>query len=111
MDRILLTGDGRGPFYDEVAFMRRTLLAAGVAESALISDPLGLRTRESMLRASETYELHRVVIVSQRFHNFRALYLARAKGLDAIAVDAADPGGFNWRMQWREWLARPLAVW
>lgn len=64
-----------------------------------------------MLRASETYELHRVVIVSQRFHNFRALYLARAKGLDAIAVDAADPGGFNWRMQWREWLARPLAVW
>lgn len=34
VDRILLTGDGRGPFYDEVAFMRRTLLAAGVAESA-----------------------------------------------------------------------------
>lgn len=109
--QILLTGDGRGPFYDEVAFMRRVLLAADIPEDALLSDPLGLRTRESMQRASETYQLDRVVIVSQRFHNFRALYLARAKGLDAIAIDAGEPGGLNWRMQWREWLARPLAVW
>lgn len=108
---LLLSGDGRGPFYDEVAFMQQSLIASGVPEQALRYDRAGLRTRASMQRAIDEHNLGRVIVVSQRFHNFRAIYLARAKGLDAIAVDAPEPAGLSWRMQWREWLARPLAVW
>jgi SanA protein len=112
VDQIFVTGDGRGPYYNEVESMTAMLQELGVPAEVIFGDPGGLRTYSSMQRAQEVYGLRRVVVVSQRFHNFRALYLARAHGLDAIAVDAQDPTTSIWaNVHSREWLARPLAVW
>jgi len=74
----------------EPAAMRAGLLARGVPADALRLDDSGDRTRESILRARRVFGADRVIVVSQRFHLARALFLARADGLDAWGLEARD---------------------
>lgn len=74
----------------EPAAMRAGLLARGVPAEALRLDDGGDRTRDSILRARRVFGADRLIVVSQRFHLARALFLAQADGLDAWGLEARD---------------------
>ena len=89
IERFLVTGDHGLPDYDEVAAMQRYLLDAGVPATAIFLDHAGFRTLDSMVRAKEVFQVEGAVVVTQAFHLARAVYLARAQGIDAVGI-AAD---------------------
>ncbi len=89
-DRILVSGDHSTPEYDEPGTMRRFLLEAGVPDEAILTDDGGLSTVESIRRAEQMFGLKRIVIVSQRYHLYRSLYLAEREGLEAEGVPALE---------------------
>ncbi len=89
-DVLFMTGDGRSLAYDEVTPMRRAAEEAGVDPALIVGDTLGLSTSQSILRARDEFGFHRIVIVTQRYHLPRALYLAKALGMDPVGVPAAD---------------------
>ncbi len=90
VSRLILSGDNTDRRYDEPKYMRDALLERGVAEDALILDGAGVRTFDSVLRARVTYEVEQPIVVSQEFHNRRALFIARHYGIDAIGFNARD---------------------
>ena len=95
--------------------MRRFLRARGVPDAAMVDDPLGLRTIDTMRRCREAFGLRRVVVVTNPFHLHRSVYLARGVGLDARGVEA--PYGHEYsagtmlRNRGREVAARVVACW
>ena len=102
--RILISGDG----YDkEPADMRKDLVAHGIPPNVIYLDPKGFRTYDSIINASKIFELKDFIIISQRFHNERAIYIAKCLGLNAIGYNAADVHGYYGLKVWRrEKLAR-----
>jgi vancomycin permeability regulator SanA len=87
--RIVLSGRGGGGVGDdEVAAMRRFLAARGVPDAALVDDPLGLRTIDTMRRCRDVYGVARALVVTNPFHVHRAVFLARSVGLAAHGVEA-----------------------
>lgn len=84
--RFLILSGGPG----EPAAMRDGLLARGVPADSLRLDDGGDRTQESILRVRRVFGADRLIVVSQRFHLARALFLARADGLDAWGLEARD---------------------
>jgi SanA protein len=108
---LLLSGDNSTVDYDEPSEMRRALVRAGVPASRLVLDHAGFRTLDSVVRAKEVFGLRETIIVSQHFHNERAVYLARAHGLRAFGFDAQDVGGLSGvRIALREAVSRMFAV-
>jgi len=89
VEALIASGDNQRVDYDEPSAMKAALVARGVPAERIHCDYAGLRTLDSVVRAAEVFGQRRFVIVSQRFHNERALYLARAHGLDVYAYDAA----------------------
>ena len=88
-DKLLLSGDGtRAPDYDEPGAMETFALARGVPEEALILDRAGVNTDASVRRARDEFGVKRVVLVTQEYHLYRALYLAESYGLEAHGVSA-----------------------
>lgn len=112
IDRILVSGDNSRTTYDEPTCIKEDLIVAGVPDSVIYLDYAGFRTYDSMVRAKEVFGLTSFTIISQPFHNERALYIATRKGLDVIAFNALDVQLRRWqiRMTIREWLARTKAV-
>jgi len=108
---LLLSGDNSRADYDEPSDMRRALIEAGVPPARLLLDRAGFRTLDSVVRAKEVFGLSKVIVVSQHFHNERAVYLARASGLNAFGFDAQDVGGREgtW-MEVREAFSRLCAI-
>lgn len=87
---ILVSGDNRTRFYNEPEKMRQALVAKGVPPDRIVCDYAGLRTLDSVVRAKEIFGLHKILFISQRFQNERAIYIAKARGIDAYAFNAAD---------------------
>ena len=83
---MLLTGDGGRFRRDEVTVMNAWLIAHGASPDRMVIDDEGFRTYESCKRAAQVYKLKKIVIVTQRFHLGRAIYLCRSFGLDAVGV-------------------------
>ena len=112
IDRILVSGDNSRTTYDEPTCIKEDLVMAGIPDSVIFLDYAGFRTYDSMVRAKEVFGLTSFTIISQPFHNERALYIATRKGLDVIAFNALDVQLRRWqiRMTMREWLARTKAV-
>ncbi|MFN7672181.1 MAG: vancomycin high temperature exclusion protein [Planctomycetota bacterium] len=87
--RIVLSGRGGGGVGDdEVAAMRRYLAGRGVPDAAMVDDPLGLRTIDTMRRCRDVYGVARALVVTNPFHVPRAVFLARSVGLEAHGVEA-----------------------
>ena len=108
VERLILSGD-KG--HDEPIEMRRALLLRGVPESALVLDNYGLRTLDSVVRARDVFKCAKLTVISERFHDFRALFLSRYYGVDAVAYAPRDlPFGWMVRPTMREYLARVKAV-
>ena len=89
---LLVTGDNHTRGYDEPAMMKAALLREGIPEKAVSVDDAGFRTLDSIVRAGKVFGLRRYVIVSQRFHNQRALLIAGHYGMDVAGFCAADVG-------------------
>jgi len=87
---IIVSGDNHKEEYNEPEYMRQALVALGIPDSVIYSDYAGFRTFDSMVRCKDVFGQDSVTIISQYWHNERALYIAQHAGLDAIAFNATD---------------------
>ncbi len=92
-DYLVMSGDHGREHYDEVNVMKRYAIDAGVPSEAIFMDHAGFSTYESMYRARDVFELESVIVVTQEYHLYRALYVADELGLEAYGV-AADPRAY-----------------
>ncbi|WP_373030960.1 vancomycin high temperature exclusion protein [Sulfurovum sp.] len=108
---IVVSGDHSTKYYNETGKMQKDLMKAGIPSQYITLDPLGLRTLDSLVRAEAIFDLKDYIIVSQKFHLERALFIAKAKGQKVIGFMAKDiPGtAAAYRMKAREYLARAKA--
>lgn len=105
-DRLLMSGDHGREDYDEVHAMKRYAMAQGVPEEAIFLDHAGFSTYESMYRARDVFAVRRPLIVTQRYHLYRAVYDARRLGLEADGAAAAENVYCKTYNNLRELLAR-----
>lgn len=89
-DYLLMSGDHGQVGYDEVNVMKQYAIDAGVPSEAIFMDHAGFSTYESMYRAKEIFKLESVIVVTQEYHLYRALYIADQLGIKAHGV-ASDP--------------------
>ena len=87
-DKILMSGDHGRKDYDEVNVMKDFAVNNGVPSENVFMDHAGFSTYESMYRAKEIFEADKIVIVSQKYHLYRAVYIARKLGIEAYGVPA-----------------------
>lgn len=112
IDRIIISGARRGDDYDEPAEMKNELVKRGLPDTIFVLDGEGHRTISSIVRVKELFAEDSVTIISQKFHNERALFLASHNEVDAIAFNAENTSSRRWRLMMvlRESLARVKAV-
>ena len=105
--KLLMSGDHGRKNYDEVNLMKGYAMEKGVPSEDIFMDHAGFSTYDSMYRARDIFCAEKVIVVSQEYHLYRALYLAEKLGLEAYGVPAQD---VNYRGQayreFREMLAR-----
>ncbi len=89
---IFISGDSENSDYTETVTMKNVLIEMGVSENNIISDGYGLSTYESIWRAKNIYGFDKILIVSQKYHLHRAIFIAEKLGMDADGVDAALQG-------------------
>jgi SanA protein len=110
---ILISGDSTSDrYYHETATMKNDLLANGVKRSDIRTDKKGIRTFDSIKRAKDIYGADDYIIVSQKFHLQRAIFLATCRGDKAIGFVAPEDEGSkaSKNMIVREFFARPIAL-
>ena len=108
---LIASGDNHRADYDEPTAMKAALVRAGIPQDRVVCDFAGFRTLDSVLRAEQVFGQRRIVVVSQRFHCERAIFLAREHGIEAFGFDADEvggPAGFKTRL--RECAARFVAA-
>lgn len=106
-DKLLLSGDDGQVEYNEVASMKNYALAAGVPAEDIFLDHAGFSTYESMHRAKSVFCAENAIVVTQEFHEYRALYIANVLGLKAQGFSAAPVQSADTRaLVIREFLAR-----
>lgn len=107
-DRLLMSGDHGRKDYDEVNLMKQYAVEAGIPSENIFMDHAGFSTYESMYRARDIFQVKKIVIVTQNYHMYRALFVARSMGMEAYGV-ASDPRSYGGQLlrDVRELLARP----
>lgn len=105
--KILMSGDHGQENYDEVNIMKQYALNANILEDDIFMDHAGFSTYESMYRAKEIFGIDKMIIVTQKYHLSRAIYIARNLGIEAYGV-ASDYRSFSGQFyrDCREVLAR-----
>ena len=106
----ILSGDNSNKKYNEPQDMKNKLIALGVPQTAITLDFGGRRTLDSVVRCKKIFQQSKIIIVSQAFHNYRALFIAKYSGIDAIGFNAKYPSESSSKIILREILARPKAV-
>lgn len=86
--KIIMSGDHGTVEYDEVNTMKQVAVESGIPSSDVFMDHAGFSTYESIYRAKEIFGAEKIIIVTQEYHLYRALYIARALGIEAYGVDA-----------------------
>ena len=84
---LLMSGDRSSEEYDEVGVMMEYALENGVSEDAILIDPQGYSTLESVVRLEE-FSIDSAIVVTQEYHPYRALYICNRAGVDAVGVSA-----------------------
>ena len=87
-EKLLMSGDHGQEEYNEVAVMKQYAMDKGVASSDIFMDHAGFSTYDSVYRAKEIFEAKKVLIVTQEYHLYRALYVAEELGMEAYGVPA-----------------------
>ena len=107
IDRILVSGDNHKRGYNEPEEMRKALVDKGIPEEVIFLDYAGFRTLDSMVRAKEVFGQSEYIVVSQKFHNERAVFIAGKKGIKAVGFNATDVrASYGLITHVREWGAR-----
>lgn len=86
--KLLMTGDHGRTNYDEVNTMKQYAIDEGIPSQDIFMDHAGFSTYESLYRARDIFQAKKIIIVTQEYHLYRALYIAQALGLDAYGVNA-----------------------
>lgn len=86
--KLLMSGDHGQIEYDEVNTMKQFAIDEGVSSSDIFMDHAGFSTYESMYRAKDVFDAKKIVIVTQEYHLYRAIYIARKLGIEAYGVSA-----------------------
>ncbi len=105
--KIVMSGDNSESSYNEVMAMAKYSRAQGVPAADIFCDHAGLSTYDSMYRLKNVFSVQRCIIVTQEYHLYRAVYDARAFGIDArgVACDASEYANKD-QYEEREFLAR-----
>ncbi|NOG32071.1 DUF218 domain-containing protein [Halomonas sp. TBZ9] len=107
VEHLLLSGDNRTRSYNEPRAMWRALTSFGVQPEQLTLDYAGFSTFDTLVRAQQVFELDKAVLVTQRWHLPRALYIGQALGMQVSGCVASNHSvDGEWRLRIREWLAR-----
>jgi SanA protein len=107
IDYVVVSGDNSRVDYNEPVMMRTDLMAQGIDSCRIYLDYAGFRTFDSMIRLREIFSQDSATIISQEFHNQRALFIAMKEGIRAIGFNARDlPSAAGIRTNVREKLAR-----
>ena len=111
VQKLILSGDNRVNDYNEPKEMKKALLAQNIPDSCLVMDYAGLRTFDSMVRCKEVFGQDSVIVISQQFHNARALFIANRIGLTAFGFNAQQVINQKvWKMKLREFFSRIKCV-
>ena len=108
---LLVSGDNHACTYDETTEMKNELVRLGVPAERIQCDYAGFRTFDSVVRAKEVFGETELTVISQQFHNERAIFIAQHRGLDLIGYNAHDVGAARGVLiRLREQLARVRTV-
>ena len=103
----MVSGDNGSLYYNEPNVFKKDLIKGGIPAENIFLDYAGFRTLDSMVRAKAIFGLDNVTVISQKFHNERAIYLAEKKGLHAIGFNADGISLHQGlKVQLREYFAR-----
>jgi len=104
---VLISGDNRHMTYNEPFDFKDELIAAGIPENKIFLDYAGFRTYDSMIRAWKVFGLSKFTVISQKFHNERAIYIAQRLKLDVVGYNARDVAQYyGFKTNLREKFAR-----
>lgn len=110
IDFVLISGDNGSVNYDEPNDFKNELLKKGIPEDKIFLDYAGFRTLDSVVRAKEIFGQNSITVISQEFHNERAIYLASKHAVSAVGYNAKDVSlNYGFKTQLREYLARTKA--
>ncbi len=90
INRVLVSGDNRHKSYSEPDLMKADLLEAGIPDEHIYLDFAGFRTLDTVVRAKKVFGLKEFTVISQKFHNGRAICLAKWQGISAVGFNARD---------------------
>ncbi len=108
---VLISGDNSTKNYDEPTTMKEDLIARGVPDNKIFLDYAGFRTLDSVVRAKEIFGQTKLCIISQQFHNERAIYIAEKNGIDAVGFNAKSVSKrYGFKTKIREFFARGKVV-
>ncbi len=111
IEYVLISGDNSRSDYDEPSDMKNDLVKNGIPEERIFLDYAGFRTLDSVVRAKEIFGQNEVTIISQQFHNERAIYIAKHKGIKAVGFNSRNVSKkYGLRVMLREKLARVKVV-
>ena len=109
--RFILSGDNRVNDYNEPKEMKKALIQFGVPDSCIVLDYAGLRTFDSMVRCKEIFGQDSTIVISQQFHNARALFIAHKIGLTAFGFNAQEVNTQqSYKIKCREFFSRIKCV-
>lgn len=112
IDFILISGDNSTKENDEPTDFKKALIALGIPADRIYLDYAGFRTLDSVIRAKEVFGLTQMTIISQAFHNERAIYIAQKKGIKAVGFNAKDVDKYTGlKTRIRERFARVKVFW
>lgn len=97
VDKLLMSGDHHTKGYDEVNVMKQYAIDKGVPSEDIFMDHAGLSTYDTMNRAKNIFCVDKAVVVTQKYHLYRAVYIARSFGIDAcgVATENNDYGTYQ----------------
>jgi SanA protein len=111
VDHFILSGDNRTRYYNEPASMKKALMNYGVPDSVITLDFAGLRTLDSVVRSKEIFGQDELIIITQSFHSYRALFISQYYDIDAVVLVAQEPAEeAALKVYFREYFARTKAV-
>ena len=112
IDVILVSGDNHVRSYDEATDMKNALIGMGIPSDKILCDYAGFTTLDSIVRAKEVFKQNALTIISQKFHNERAIYIAQHEGMSAVGYNA-QAVELKWALKiyLREFCSRMKVIW
>jgi len=111
IDFIIVSGDNSIPEYNETRDMKKHLMKLGIPEEKIVEDFAGFRTLDSVIRAKEVFGQDSLTVISQKFQNERALFIAKNNDIYALGFNAEDvPENYGKMTMTREYFARVKAL-